>query len=160
MAKAGARQLSSLSVNKNICWIIYLLFIVHAGHSLDFDMPLNKVMNGIETTKNGIRVLRESESGTAIILTLLDKTNSVANTNQVKIFQQYLQEAVDETYRQKVERLAETKMTTQQFHMSAEDKYSELQQIKRPYVNPLLKSLVETLEQLIKGIKELHSVTE
>lgn len=148
MAKEGARELSPLSFNKNICWIIYLLFIVHAGHSLDFDMPLNKVMNGIETTKNGIKLLRESESGIAIILTLLDKTNSVANKNQVKIFQQYLQEAVDETYRQKVERLAEIKVTTQQFHMSAVEKYSELQQLKRQYGNPLIQSLGETNEQI------------
>lgn len=47
-----------------------------------------------------------------------------------------------------VERLAETKVATQQFHMYAVERYSELQQLKRQYGDPLIKSLGETTEQV------------
>lgn len=59
MAEVGARQLATLSFNKSFCRIIYLVFIVHAGHSLDFDMPLVNWPFKYKTNKFFLNVLAD-----------------------------------------------------------------------------------------------------
>lgn len=140
MAEAGRRRQAALSFNKNICRIILLLVLVPAGQSLDLiDVPLNRVLNSIEGAKENVRVLRESESGTDIMLMLLEEVNSVANENQVKIFQEYHKEAVDEAYRQKVEKLADAKAGALQYHMFIMEKGPEMQRMKRSNGDPMEK---------------------
>lgn len=133
MAEAGRRRQAALSFNKNICRIIFLLVLVPAGQSLDLiDVPLNRVLNSLKSVKENARVLRESESGTDIMLMLLEEVISVANENQVKIFQEYLKEAVDEAYRQKVEKLADAKAAALQLNIFIMEKDPERQNLKRP----------------------------
>ncbi|XP_043953337.1 uncharacterized protein LOC122820187 [Gambusia affinis] len=144
MAEAGQR-LEALSCNKSLLRIVSLLFLVHIGQSLDFQSEQHKIMNGIQKTKEGVRLLMESESGTEFILTLLEKANSVAKKRQLKLFQQYLQEAVDEAYRQKVEKKAETTVYAQQFHMMIPGYFAKRQQMQTSS-NPLMDSLDQIVE--------------
>ncbi|XP_014829152.1 PREDICTED: uncharacterized protein LOC106907806 [Poecilia mexicana] len=145
MAEAGQR-LEALSFNKNLFRIVLLLILVHVGLSQDFQTEqLHEIMNGIKKTTEGVRLLMESETGTEFMLTLLDEANFVANKKQLKLFQQYLQEAVDEAYGQKVEKIAESTVYGQQFHMMVLEYFAKKQQVKTPS-NPLLDRLDQMFE--------------
>ncbi|XP_047240915.1 uncharacterized protein LOC124880067 [Girardinichthys multiradiatus] len=150
MTQPGSRRPAALRCNKNIFCVVSLLLLVYTGQSLAFeDEPLNRLVKGLTQIKEGVRLLRDDQTGTEMILLFLSMGNSTANKKQLKIFQQYLQEAVDEAYRQKVERASEFAVAMQQFNVMMLENYPKLRQLERsPY--PKIKRLHEVYEQMIE----------
>ncbi|XP_054882586.1 uncharacterized protein LOC129357242 [Poeciliopsis prolifica] len=152
MAATGQR-LEALSFNRNLFRIVSLLFLLHVGQTQDFQTQL---MNGIQRVREGIRVIIEGESGTEYILTLLDDANSVANKKQLKIFQQYLQEAVDEAYRQKVEKKAEITVSGQLFHMMIPEYLAKMQTLSKPLADSM-EHMLEIFRNYLKLKKNMFT---
>ncbi|MEQ2215947.1 hypothetical protein XENOCAPTIV_008286, partial [Xenoophorus captivus] len=69
-----------------------------------------------------------------------------------KIFQQYLQEAVDEAYRQKIEKASGFAADTQLFNLRMLESYPKLQQLKISSY-PLIKRLHEVLEHALEACR-------